>query len=389
MQLEQEHFHPGLVHPEDMYCQFVFAVFHLPQCLGSTWLFEQSVFGCCMQLQFVDFRTKHKSRTGSRPSSTRVQTPCMAAAINALFANAKYLEPPKMSEKNNDSAKQSLLLESPFEMSKIINCSLCPILLTFNTQQNAKPCSNCVARIFNFCNEIFQCSILLFGHGGVSTGPQTQKLMLNHRWWHCLCCCCCCSCYGFCCLFFHCCCYCDLCSSFHGDKVHFWGPAVPKLLPRPNLRRIVLRRFHPTVKVLGSSDAAEFAQSPWNPLQPRHSGGPPPWQSTGFGTAPGERRVSADVRQKTYHGPQTKHQKTTTYEEIRTKAILDVYELTGDLRRLHHWRVLFDQVTQIVATEIKAPKGNIYQKYVYTCFTVMMRINCRFFGLFGLNLGWG
>ncbi len=48
-----------------------------------------------------------------------------------------------------------------------------------------------------------------------------------------------------------------------------------------------------------------------------------------------------------------------------------VWPFLGHLRRLHHWRVL-EKATDMVVTVIKAPIGSIYQKYVYTCFMVMM-----------------
>ncbi len=49
----------------------------------------------------------------------------------------------------------------------------------------------------------------------------------------------------------------------------------------------------------------------------------------------------------------------------------------------------FEQATEMVATEIKPPMGSIYQKYVYTCFIVKMRIHFGSFGFFWFNLGWG
>ncbi len=50
------------------------------------------------------------------------------------------------------------------------------------------------------------------------------------------------------------------------------------------------------------------------------------------------------------------------------------------LRRLHHWRTLFEKATEMVATKSKAPTGSIW-KCMYTCVIVKMRIN---FGSFGL-----
>ncbi len=40
----------------------------------------------------------------------------------------------------------------------------------------------------------------------------------------------------------------------------------------------------------------------------------------------------------------------------------------------------------MVATEIKTPVSNIYQKYVHTCFMVKMRIDVGSFGLFWVLL---
>ncbi len=54
--------------------------------------------------------------------------------------------------------------------------------------------------------------------------------------------------------------------------------------------------------------------------------------------------------------------------------------ILGDLRRLHHWRALFEKVTEMVATKIKPPPGSVY---MYTCFMVKMRINFGSFRLFG------
>ncbi len=48
-----------------------------------------------------------------------------------------------------------------------------------------------------------------------------------------------------------------------------------------------------------------------------------------------------------------------------------------------------EKVTQIKATQIKAPAGRVFKKYVYTCFMVKMRINFGPFGLFWFNLGRG
>ena len=43
----------------------------------------------------------------------------------------------------------------------------------------------------------------------------------------------------------------------------------------------------------------------------------------------------------------------------------------------------------IGASEIQSHIGRVFQKYVYTCSIVKMRINIRSFGLFWFNLGWG
>ena len=51
--------------------------------------------------------------------------------------------------------------------------------------------------------------------------------------------------------------------------------------------------------------------------------------------------------------------------------------------------MIWAQVSQIDASQIKAPTGRINKKYVYTYFMVKMRINLRYFGLFWFNLGWG
>ena len=59
--------------------------------------------------------------------------------------------------------------------------------------------------------------------------------------------------------------------------------------------------------------------------------------------------------------------------------------LSGNLRRLHCWRALA-KVIKMVATEIKTPVSNIYQKYVHTCFMVKMRIDVGSFGLFWVLL---
>ncbi len=49
---------------------------------------------------------------------------------------------------------------------------------------------------------------------------------------------------------------------------------------------------------------------------------------------------------------------------------------------------IWAQASQIGASQVKAPTGRVYEKYMYTCFMVKMRINLRSFGLFWFNLGW-
>ena len=43
---------------------------------------------------------------------------------------------------------------------------------------------------------------------------------------------------------------------------------------------------------------------------------------------------------------------------------------------------LLEKANEIGASEIKSPTGRVFQKYVYTCFIVKMRINVGSFGLF-------
>ena len=50
---------------------------------------------------------------------------------------------------------------------------------------------------------------------------------------------------------------------------------------------------------------------------------------------------------------------------------------------------LLEKASKIGVSEIKSPMGRVFQKYVYTCFIVKMRINFGSFGLFWFNLGWG
>ncbi len=46
-------------------------------------------------------------------------------------------------------------------------------------------------------------------------------------------------------------------------------------------------------------------------------------------------------------------------------------------------------LSQIGASQIKAPTGSVFQKYVYSIFMVKMRIDSGSFGLFWFILGWG
>ncbi len=50
------------------------------------------------------------------------------------------------------------------------------------------------------------------------------------------------------------------------------------------------------------------------------------------------------------------------------------------------WELL-EKASQKGTSQIKSPIGRVFQKYVYTCFIVKMRINLRYFGLFWFNLG--
>ena len=51
--------------------------------------------------------------------------------------------------------------------------------------------------------------------------------------------------------------------------------------------------------------------------------------------------------------------------------------------------MIWAQVSQIGASQIKAPTGSIFQKYVYSSLMVKMRIDLGSFGLFWFILGWG
>ncbi len=50
---------------------------------------------------------------------------------------------------------------------------------------------------------------------------------------------------------------------------------------------------------------------------------------------------------------------------------------------------IWAQTSQISASQIKAPIGSVFQKYVYSSFMVKMRIDLGCFELFWCILGWG
>ncbi len=50
---------------------------------------------------------------------------------------------------------------------------------------------------------------------------------------------------------------------------------------------------------------------------------------------------------------------------------------------------IWAQMSQIGSSQIKAPAGSIFQKYVYSSFMVKIRIDSESFGLFWFILGWG
>ncbi len=52
-------------------------------------------------------------------------------------------------------------------------------------------------------------------------------------------------------------------------------------------------------------------------------------------------------------------------------------------------RAIWAQVSQIGVSQIKAPTGSVFQKYVYSSFMVKMRIDLGSFRLFWFILGWG
>ncbi len=51
--------------------------------------------------------------------------------------------------------------------------------------------------------------------------------------------------------------------------------------------------------------------------------------------------------------------------------------------------MIWAQMSQIGASQIKAPIGSVFQMYVYNTFMVKMRIDSGPFGLFWFILGWG
>ncbi len=51
--------------------------------------------------------------------------------------------------------------------------------------------------------------------------------------------------------------------------------------------------------------------------------------------------------------------------------------------------MIWAQVSQIGASQIKAPIGSVFQKYVYSSLIIKMRINLGTFGLFWFIVGWG
>ncbi len=50
---------------------------------------------------------------------------------------------------------------------------------------------------------------------------------------------------------------------------------------------------------------------------------------------------------------------------------------------------IWAQMSQISVSQIKAPLGSVFQKYVYSSFMIKMRIGLGSFGLFWFILGWG
>ncbi len=50
---------------------------------------------------------------------------------------------------------------------------------------------------------------------------------------------------------------------------------------------------------------------------------------------------------------------------------------------------IWAQMSQIGVSQIKAPIGSVFQKYVYNSFMVKIRIDLGSFELFWFILGWG
>ncbi len=51
--------------------------------------------------------------------------------------------------------------------------------------------------------------------------------------------------------------------------------------------------------------------------------------------------------------------------------------------------MIWAQLSQISASQIKSPTGSIFQKFVYSSFMVKMRIDLGLFRLFWFILDWG
>ncbi len=69
---------------------------------------------------------------------------------------------------------------------------------------------------------------------------------------------------------------------------------------------------------------------------------------------------------------------------IFTKKLVYTW-FSGDLR----WVARFGLMSQISASQIEAPIGSLFQKYVYSSFMVKMRIDLGSLGLYWFILGWG
>ncbi len=72
---------------------------------------------------------------------------------------------------------------------------------------------------------------------------------------------------------------------------------------------------------------------------------------------------------------------------------LEAYSCLKQSLMVFRWfevgHVIWAQVSQIGVSQIKAPIGSLFQKYVYSSFMVKMRIDLGSFGLFWFILGWG